>query len=271
MKKIVLFAISLMTLVSTSAQEPDLLTTCKYFQRGYMGLVGRTLLPNKERDLLRPDEEDLGIPTYEDLVYGRIWGFIYIPSFTPEQAIYCVKRNGQYLLVMREPQKNLWYAARNILYERIDHGNAISQKRKPIRWEDVNLEVEVNEWCLAITSEQAEALARLLRMAVATSTSLVDIGGYYISTDEQSRRHVVKSHGLDGEITTFFHGGNAAECWSPRSARLKAMCEISDIVKNAVKDNDQTQIEAIMSKIKSLSSEFHALLPDWAKEYLELE
>ena len=218
-----------------NAQERiDILQTCKYFKRGYMGLVERMLLP-------QATEEE-----FDELVYGRIWGIISRPSFSAEESVYGVRTASGYKLVMRRAERNIWYAARDIVYDRIENENSIRFERNNVRWEDVDLKMKVSEIELFITDNQASALKQLISLAVNTSSPMAS------------------DLGLDGETTVFFHNGYAAECWSPDGGKLKRLVDITNTIKRAVQQNDSTMIQDVLPEVQSLSREFLKLVQDWA-------
>lgn len=189
-KKLLLFVMTLIAIVANAQDRPDILQTCKYFKDGYSCLVERMLLPQETEK------------EFDELVYGRIWGVISRPSFSAEESVYCVRTASGYKLVMRRAEKNIWYAARDIVYDRIEDENSIRFERNNVRWEDVDLKMKVSETELFITDNQASAIKQMISLAVNTSSPMASVIG------------------LDGETTVFFHNGYAAECWSPRTANL---------------------------------------------------
>lgn len=233
-RKYLFLAFTFIAIVANAQERIDLLQTSKYFKRGYMGLVERMLLPQET-------EEE-----FDKLVYGRIWGFISTPAFSPEESVYCVRTASGYKLVMRRAERNIWYAARDIVYDRIENEPFISLERNNVRWEDVDLKMKVSETELFITDNQASALKQLISLAVNTSSPLASVIG------------------LDGETTVFFHNGYAAECWSPQDGKLKQLVDITRAMKEAVQKNDNTIIQDILPEVQSLSREFLKLVPDWA-------
>ena len=244
MRKFFFLALTIVT-IAANAQDshnfPDCLRTSEYFKGGYHALVERMLLPQSTED------------EYNDLRYGRIWGLIIRPSFSPEESIYCIKTGSGFKLVMRMPEKSIWSAARDKTHDRIRTTiPGIMMVRNNVRWEDIELDMKVQVKELDITSEQASVLSELFRMAINTSTSLMS------------------SSGLDGETTVFFYDGCAAECWSPEEGKLKRLIDIRQAMHNAIDNNDNSIIEAVIPEAKALTLEFRELLPDWAKEYLKL-
>lgn len=233
-KKLLLFVMTLIAIVANAQDRPDILQTCKYFKDGYSCLVERMLLPQETEK------------EFDELVYGRIWGVISRPSFSAEESVYCVRTASGYKLVMRRAEKNIWYAARDIVYDRIEDENSIRFERNNVRWEDVDLKMKVSETELFITDNQASALKQLISLAVNTSSPMASVIG------------------LDGETTVFFHNGYAAECWSPQDGKLKQLVDITRVMKEAVQKNDNTIIQEILPQVQSLTKEFQKLVLDWA-------
>ena len=233
-KKLLLFVMTLIAIVANAQDRPDILQTCKYFKDGYSCLVERMLLPQET-------EEE-----FNELVYGRIWGVISRPSFSAEESVYCVRTASGYKLVMRRAERNIWYAARDIVYDRIEDENSIRFERNNVRWEDVDLKMKVSETELFITDNQASAIKQMISLAVNTSSPMASVIG------------------LDGETTVFFHNGYAAECWSPQDGKLKQLIDIIKAMKEAVQKNDNTIIQEILPQVQSLTKEFQKLVLDWA-------
>lgn len=233
-KKSLLFVMTLIAIVANAQDRPDILQTCKYFKDGYSCLVERMLLPQETEK------------EFDELVYGRIWGVISRPSFSAEESVYCVRTASGYKLVMRRAEKNIWYAARDIVYDRIEDENSIRFERNDVRWEDVDLKMKVSEKELGITYNQAMALKQLISLAVNTSSPMASVLG------------------LDGETTVFFHNGYAAECWSPQDGKLKQLVKITRAMKEAVQKNDNTIIQEMLPQVQSLTQEFQKLVMDWA-------
>lgn len=233
-KKLLLFVMTLIAIVANAQDRPDILQTCKYFKDGYSCLVERMLLPQETEK------------EFDELVYGRIWGVISRPSFSAEESVYCVRTASGYKLVMRRAEKNIWYAARDIVYDRIEDENSVRFERNNVRWEDVDLKMKVSETELFITDNQASALKQLISLAVNTSSPMASVLG------------------LDGETTVFFHNGYGAECWSPQDGKLKKLVEITRAMKEAVQKNDNTIIQEILPQVQSLTQEFQKLVLDWA-------
>ena len=144
-------------------------------------------------------------------------------------------------------------------------------ERNNIRWEDVELDMNVKVRELNITRDQASVLSELFRMAINTSTSLMSsYESYSIVTKENGEKEIQKYEGLDGETTLFFYNGCAAECWSPEEGKLKRLIDIRQAIRDAIDNNDNGIIQDALPEARALSLDFRELLPDWAKEYLEL-
>ena len=264
MKKILSIVLSLAAVMANAQRLPDCLRTSEYFKDGYQALVERMLLPESTED------------EYDDLRFGRIWGIVILPSFSQEESVYCLRTSFGFKLVMRLPENSIWYTARHITYDEkkstTPSGIQVSSmERNNVRWEDVELDMNVKVRELNITREQASVLSELFRMAINTSTSLMgSYESYSIVTKENGEKQIQKYDGLDGETTLFFYNGRAAECWSPEDGKLKRLIDIRQAIRNAIDNNDNSIIEAILPEAKALTLEFRELLPDWAKEYLEL-
>lgn len=264
MKKIFLLVLASVAVMTNAQRLPDCLRTSDYFKSGYDALVERMLLPQATE------------AEYDNLRFGRIWGLIIKPSFSQEESIYCVKTSFGSKLVMRLPENSIWYTARHITYDKKEtttpSGIQVSSiEKKNVRWEDVELDMKVKVCELDITSEQASVLSELFRMAINTSTSLMsNFEHYSIVTNENGERDVQKTWGEDGETTVFFYNGCAAECWSPEEGKLKRLIDIRQAMRNAIDNNDNSIIEAVLPEARALTLDFRELLPDWAKEYLEL-
>ena len=164
-KKLLLFVMTLIAIVANAQDRPDILQTCKYFKDGYSCLVERMLLPQETEK------------EFDELVYGRIWGVISRPSFSAEESVYCVRTASGCKLVMRLAEKNIWYAARDIVYDRIEDENSIRFERNNVRWEDVDLKMKVSETELFITDNQASAIKQLISLAVNTSSPMASVIG----------------------------------------------------------------------------------------------
>lgn len=264
MKKILSIVLSLAAVMANAQSLPDCLRTSEYFKDGYRALVERMLLPESTES------------EYNDLRFGRIWGIVILPSFSQEESVYCVRTDSGFKLVMRLPEKSIWYTARHITYDNKKSTTSrrlkvSSMKRNNVRWEDVELDMNVKVRELNITSEQASVLSELFRMAINTSTSLMrSYDSYSIVTDENGERKIQEYVGADGESTVFFYNGRAAECWSPKEGKLKRLIDIRQAMRDAIDNNDNSIIEAALPEAKALTLEFRELLPNWAKEYLEL-
>ena len=264
MKKILSIVLSLASILANAQRLPDCLRTSEYFKDGYRALVERMLLPESTED------------EYNDLRFGRIWGIVILPSFSQEESVYCLRTSFGFKLVMRLPENSIWYTARHITYDEkkstTPSGIQVSSmERNNVRWEDVELDMNVKVRELNITREQASVLSELFRMAINTSTSLMSsYESYSIVTKENGEKEIQKYEGLDGETTLFFYNGCAAECWSPEEGKLKRLIDIRQAIRDAIDNNDNGIIQDALPEARALTLEFRELLPDWAKEYLEL-
>lgn len=264
MKKKILIVLTVVAVTANAQRLPDCLRTSDYFKGGYDALVERMLLPQATE------------AEYDNLSFGRIWGLIIKPSFSQEESIYCIKTESGHKLVMRLPENSIWYTARHITYDEkkstTPGGLKVSNlERNKVRWEDIELDMKVKVCELDITSEQASVLSELFRMAINTSTSLMsNFESYSIVTKENGEKEIQKYWGEDGETTLFFYNGCAAECWSPEEGKLKRLIDIRQAMRSAIDNNDNTLIEAVLPEARALTLEFRELLPDWAREYLEL-
>ena len=216
--------------MANAQDRPDVLETCKYFEDDYHKLVERMLLPDSHCNM----------------------GFICRPSWSGEQSVYLEKTNDdRYKLVMHEAEENIWYAARNIVYDRIEDEKSIRFERNKVRWEDIVLDMKIDEKELEITTDQVTALYGLFRMAIYSSAP------------------TAQSIGFDGETIKFFFNDYAAECWSPEEGKLKRLVDITKTIKQAIKKKDNTMIEDILPEVGTLTQEFHDAIPDWGKENLD--
>jgi len=243
MKRFLFLALVLFAIAAKAQDRPDVLVTSKYFKRGYIGLVERMLLPQSE----------------DALTYGYT-GFLYTPSWSGEQSVYLERTDkGKYQLVMRQAEENIWYAARNIMIhyedEVIDFGDHTTTFAREVSngvgWNEVKLDMKVDEQALEITYEQASVLSGLFKMAVFSSSPTAQ---YF---------------GVDGETTLFFYNGYAAECWSPDAGKLKRLVDISNTIKKAITNNDNAAIQDILPEARTLTQEFRELIPDWGIENME--
>lgn len=264
MKKIVLLVLAFTAIMANAQRLPDCLRTSEYFKDGYQALVERMLLPESTED------------EYDDLRFGRIWGIVILPSFSQEESVYCVRTASGFKLVMRLPENSIWYTARHITYDNkkttTPSGLKVSNlERNNVRWEDVELDMKIKVRELDITGEQESVLSELFRMAINTSTSLMsNFESYSIVTKENGDKEIQEYWGEDGETTLFFYNGCAAECWSPEEGKLKRLIDIRQAIRDAIDNNDNGIIQDALPEAKALTLEFQELLPDWAKEYLEL-
>ena len=230
MKRFLFLALASFAMVTNAQNRPDVLETSKYFEDDYVKLVERMLLPDSHCDM----------------------GFMCRPSWSGEQSVYLEKTDdGKYKLVMRQAERNIWYAARDIVYDRIEDEKSIRFERNKVRWEDVVLDMKIDEKELEITADQATVLYGLFRMAIYSSTP------------------TAQSIGLDGETIKFFFNDYAAECWSPEEGKLKRLVDITKAIKQAIKENDNAMIEDILPEVRTLTQEFHDAIPDWGKENLD--
>lgn len=267
MKKVLFFVLAIIA-TSANAQDnqqlPDCLRTSSFRKSGYNGLVERMLLP------LSDDAGNL------DTADKQIWGFISTPSFSPEESVYCTKTKSGYKLVLCQPQKNIWYAARDITYDMIESTSpngikSVSMVRNNVSWDDVNLKMKVSKKELAVNEEQVSILSLLFKEAITTSTSLLSAQEFYtIELNENGQKTINKSWGLDGVTTMFFYDGYVAECWSPKGGKLKQLVEITRKMKDAVEKNDNTIIQDFLIEASTLTAQFQEQTSDWEKEYLEL-
>ena len=226
----VFFLFAFFTGMANAQDRPDVLETCKYFEDDYHKLVERMLLPDSHCNM----------------------GFICRPSWSGEQSVYLEKTDdGRYKLVMHEAEENIWYAARNIVYDRIEDEKSIRFERNKVRWEDIVLDMKIDEKELEITTDQVTALYGLFRMAIYSSAP------------------TAQSIGFDGETIKFFFNDYAAECWSPEEGKLKRLVDITKTIKQAIKKKDNTMIEDILPEVGTLTQEFHDAIPDWGKENLD--
>lgn len=244
--------------LGVQAQGPDVLRMTKYFKDGYVNLLEKTLLP--------ADEEGL-----TDLRYGRIWGFIYKPSFTPEKSLYCTV-SDQTKLVLCEPDSSIWYMSSRQLEKRVDHGSYIRYEPTGLKWEDVVLDMKIVRHELPISVEQADVIEKLFAVCINTATSFMWASEHYsIETEADGRKTLKEFMGLDGEDFVFFQNGRSAECWSPYGGKLKRLTNIAIALMKAVRESDPTQLKALIPEAEALTREYCELLPDWAKEYFELK
>lgn len=248
----------------------DCLHTTNHFESDYHQLVEKMLLVPDDDELTSDGESK----TIENLRYGRDWGFVSRPSFTPEDGVICIKKGDEYRLIMRTPDKSIWYESYHFLYDKKKESkNSTRYVRNKKNWSDMKLDIKVDEKQLVITKEQANALSDLLCLAIATSTSILDSGSnaYVVYTDENGRKTIGNEIGEDGETTVFFQNGCAAECWSPEGEKVKHLYNIAQTVKTAILEGNAGKIEAIIPEVKALTLEFRKLLPDWAKEYVDIK
>ncbi len=238
MKRFLFLALASFAMVANAQNRPDVLETSKYFEDDYHKLVERMLLPDSHCNM----------------------GFINRPSWSGEQSVYLEKTDdGRYKLVMHEAEKNIWYAARNIMVhyedEVIESGDQkityAKEVSNGIGWNELELDMKIDEKELEITTDQVTALKGLFRMAIYSSAP------------------TARSIGLDGEITKFFFNDYAAECWSPEEGKLKRLVDITKTIKQAIIKNDNSMIEDILPEVKTLTQEFHDAIPDWGKENLD--
>ena len=234
----VFFLFSFFTGMANAQDRPDVLETCKYFEDDYHKLVERMLLPDSHCNM----------------------GFICRPSWSGEQSVYLEKTDDdRYKLVMHEAEENIWYAARNIMVhyedEEIESGDQkityAKEVSNGIGWNEIELDMKIDEKELEITTDQVTALYGLFRMAIYSSAP------------------TAQSIGFDGETIKFFFNDYAAECWSPEEGKLKRLVDITKTIKQAIKKKDNTMIEDILPEVGTLTQEFHDAIPDWGKENLD--
>ena len=243
--------------VSVFAQRlPDVLRVCYNIDAEYEGVLERVFFP-------KSDDKD------EELYYRRnIWGFIYKDGYC---CIYCIKTKSGYELVGQWPKEDIWKEVFYQVYDTIQTDVSVSWKRNDVRWEDVELDIDITEERLSITNEQALTIAKLFQVAIATSTTLFRPGeSYSVYVDENGVKRADLTIGQDGSSTMFFYKGLAAESWSPQEGKLKRLDDITYKINNAVASKDIGIIRKILPEVHALTDEFTALLPDWANEYLEL-
>lgn len=246
MKKVlsVYLLLAFFAVVVNAQGRPDVLETSKYFKSGYIGLVERMLLPEPSEDYL----------TYNGA------GFLNLPSWSGEQSV-CLEKtdNDNYKLVLRRAPQNIWYAARHLMVhyedEVIDYGDHKTTYAKEVSngigWDEVQLDMKIDEKELEITYGQAAVLSGLFKMAVVSSSP------------------AAQSMGFDGETTLYFYNGYAAECWSPDAGKLKRLVDISNAIKEAIINNDSTAIQDIIPEVQALTREFRELIPEWGLENMK--
>ena len=261
LKKILVFMSALLLqaiAVSAFAQRlPDVLRVCYHIDPGYEGLLERMFFPQSDNK--------------DDDIYNRrnIWGFIRNNGYP--SCIYCIKTKSGYELVGQWSEEDIWKAAYYQVYDTIQANASVSWKRNDVRWEDVELDIDITEKRLSITNDQALTIAKLFQVAISTSTTLFRPGqSYSVYVDEDGNKRAYLMIGLDGSSTLFFYKGLAAESWSPQEGKLKRLNDIANEINNAVASKDIRIIRNILPEVHALTDEFTALLPDWAKEYLEL-
>lgn len=261
LKKIFVFMSALLLqaiAVSAFAQGlPDVLRVCYHIDPGYEGLLERMFFPQSDNK--------------DDDIYNRrnIWGFIRNNGYP--SCIYCINTKSGYELVGQWSEEDIWKAAFYQVYDTIQTNASVSWKRNDVRWEDVELDIDITEKRLSITNDQALTIAKLFQVAISTSTTLFRPGqSYSVYVDEDGNKRAYLMIGLDGSSTMFFYKGLAAESWSPQEGKLKRLNDIANEINNAVASKDIRIIRNILPEVHALTDEFTALLPDWAKEYLEL-
>ena len=164
MKKHILLLTALLlqsVAVSVFAQRlPDVLRVCYNIDAEYQGVLERVFFP-------KSDDKD------EELYYRRnIWGFIRKDVYC---CIYCIKTKSGYELVGQWPKEDIWKEVFYQVYDTIQTDVSVSWKRNDVRWEDVELDIDITEERLSITNEQALAIAKLFQVAIAHQLHYSDL------------------------------------------------------------------------------------------------
>lgn len=190
-------------------------------------------------DYYRTVEKKLGIDGEAD------WAFLTRPSFLNEWAVKCVQNDLGAELIATAAESSLWSAKGN-------------KDNIPV----------ITKSC-RISRAQAKELDELFQLAVETSSYLPDRDSFQVFTNDEGKKALIESVGLDGTDFVFYSKRRAAEVWSPREGVCADLVDLGDSLYYAAYKGDLACIDRIIERAKEPKKKLRALLPDWYLEYME--
>lgn len=176
------------------------------------------------------------------------WGYLFLPSFSPEYSIICVSQRGKNLLIYNHPDMSIWTDIQNQMW--VDDPVPIyigtpPNTRKGIRKipsglkaSEAEIHAKVSSDTLIIEKSLADSLNLLMQQI--TDDAITEEERKRIEKEENGGMETIN---LDGETHVFLYQGKAGKCWSPDlgtyCSRLVFMMEY---VRRAIRDKDASQI-----------------------------
>src|SRR5574344_2027607 len=178
------------------------------------------------------------------------WGYLFLPSFSPEYSIICVSQRGKNLLIYNHPDISIWYDIQNQMWVKdpvpMNIGtppNTMQVNRmipSGLRASEAEIHTKVSSDTLIIKKSLANSLNRLMQQIMDDAI-----------TKEEKRtigkvgdvEIVIESVGYDGETHVFLYQGKAAECWSPKKGTYCGrLVSLMGSIREAIINKDASQI-----------------------------
>lgn len=201
-------------------------------------------------------KSDFPTGDYDSLLKKRLvpeemkWGYVFIPSFSPEYSIICVSQRGKNLLIYNHPDISIWTDIQNQMW--VDDPvpiyigtppNTMKGIRKipsGLKASEAEIHAKISSDTLVISKSLADSLNRLMRQVIddaktKETSSITGEGGVYVTSE------IIH---LDGTKYVFLYDGKAAECWSPnKDTYCFKLIYLMDSIRNAIINNDAGQIK----------------------------
>src|SRR5574344_30746 len=178
------------------------------------------------------------------------WGYLFVPSFSPEYSIICVSQRGKNLLIYNHPdisiysdiEEQMWVedsVPKNI----VTSPNAMEVNRmKPsgVKYNEAEIHAKISSDTLIIKKSLADSLNRLMQQIMDDAITKEEKRTIGKVGDEEI---VIEAVGLDGETHVFLYQGKAAECWSPKKGTYcYRLVSLMGSIRTAIINKDASQI-----------------------------